>query len=1253
MALPTGPFTGPSYQNASDQIAEETRKKRQAAAIPAAEPQKAKETQTPKKIDNPLTGKTPKIDLGSDALNIIVDAPTNLVEGVLNRGELIKDSVGVGINNLRGIKTPSKDNPWSDEYVEASYDLGVQGPKSDIGKLAGGILTFALGAKLLGKASRLKTGGIAGGALSDFVLTKPEDGTLSTLVRDQDWIPPEMEDTFMLALAAKSDDNAWVAKFKAIAEGGVLGKVGDAAVWGFKSIRAGRAAKAAGKSDAQALEIAGQVAKSAQKEVDVVSAKNSLTESDRWDAYNANRFNTLRDKEEGLNQSVSKLGETFGEDSAEYLDGLKSLEDVQKEINDFDWAEMRRSDPSGLAPHEKAAYKDTVDINDAAAAQLRLENNSVPDAAKVNPRFQGDATSPTMGSSPSVTTDAFHKTLAEGGMTPEVNQMLRDFTKREDIVRIAKAAGRSVKQVVDDSAKIVMEVRDALQPHKYQGESILDILGGVKSAKTLSKVDGETMLSPEGIVAAKALITDTSNQIFNLSLNLDQMSQIRMAGGNQYDRLVDRLTGLLELHKHYASDKGFGLRVMQELPFGRVAGDASAANIKTATTLTEMKNWGEKIKRLARDGDPAAQQELDSMVRAMVLAGGDPTKAVKFMDLGLRVGWDSLMKAMYSSMLSGPITHVRNAVGNTYALMERPLSIYLDGLFSGDKDKTAAATAGFYAIRTSVSDAFDVFNQTLRTGEPVQVNRKFVLDDAKTQVDLQMMKMAAKSDGEQRAVSIVEMIYNFHNNGFISFPSRMLMASDDFFKHLNARQKVATDAMYKAVRESNSPNDIEGTFKRYLNEYSKKIDPNNGEILDNDLLEYVQRATFQNDPGSAVGKIALALGEIPLLKIFVPFVRTPINILNYTAEHTPMLNRASENYRVVMEGSDELLKAEMRGREAIGKATILSVGMLSMSGLITGNGPTDLEQRKIWMKSNQPMSIRVGDTWVSYQTLEPLATIAAIVADAGMLAQMGGQTWAEKIIGQMTYSIMAACTEKSFLAGLSNLTMALDPKNITDENKIINGMLNTANNFLPYAGARRSLANTLDPYVKEVDGELQRALNIAVPFYKNSQPSMTDVFTGELTEVAGGGIWNANSPFRIRAVNKDPVVDKLADMQFEYNQMTKNGPEGIALTAPEQALYSKYMYQTGFHKDLQTMFKQDWFNESLTAYKDRPGLLDKKSMRHYQATQMVVDQAKRIAFDKMLAENTDVYQRIGAVKTSKYYASQGQVKPAIESLLKF
>ena len=1238
--------------------AEEDKKRKQRVqqqSMPVATqtqaPKKAKETEPQKKIENPLAGKTPKIDLGNEILNVVADAPTNLLEGVLNRADLIKDTVGVGLNALRGAKTPGKGNPFSDEYVEASYDLGVQGPKTQVGKLASGILTFALGAKLVGKALPLKTGGLASGAISDFVLTKPEDGTLSTLIRDQDWIPPGMEDTFMLALAAKGDDNAWVSKFKAVLEGGVIGKAADAAVWGFKAIRAGQAAKAAGKSDAQALEIAGKAAQDAQKEVDIKSAQESAVENDRWDDYNADKFDDLRGQEEEMNQMVSKLGEQFGEDSPEYLEGLDMLEGLQKEINDFDWGEARRVDPTGLAPQEKASYKSSASVNEAVTSQIKLET-SIPDAVKVDPNFKGDATSPTIGSSPTMITDAGFKILGQGGMSEGVQSMLRDFIRQPELRKIAKDAKRSIRQAVTDAAKIVEEVRDALEPINYQGQSILEVLDNVKSAKATVVQDGVTMLSPEGVIAAKALITDTSNQIFNLSTNLDQMAEIRVAGGNQVDRLVDRLTGLVELHKYYGSDKGFGLRAMQELPFGRIGGNAADSGAKTDMTLGKLKDWGERIKKLARDGDPAAQEEMDKMVRAMVMAGGDPTKTVKFLHLATKVGIDSLLKGMYSSMLSGPITHMRNAVGNTYALMERPLSVFLDGKIKGDVHKKAAAMAGFHAIRSGLGDALAVAAQTLKTGEPVQINRKFVLDDAYTRAALENMKMVAKTDAEQRAASFTGFLYDFHNSPFISFPSRALMASDDFFKHLNARQKVATDAMYKASLEGGSPNNVDGVFRKYMDEFSKKIDPSTGEIVDEDLLDYAQRATFQDDPGSLVGKMALAMEEVPLMKIFIPFVRTPINILRYTAEHTPGFNRFSEEYVSVMNGTDELLKAEMRGREAIGAMTVASIGMLSLSGLITGNGPINAEERKIWELNNQKLSLKVGDKWVSYQALEPLSTIMAVVADAGMLARMGATDWAEKIIGQMGYSITAAITEKSFLAGLSSLSLALDPKNITNEDRVINGLLNTTNNFLPYAGARRGLANALDPYVKEVQTELERAMNSAIPLYKNTQPTRTDVFTGEPMESLGGGVWNAMFPFRIKKINQNPVVDKLIDIGFEFNQITKTGPNGIELTPSEQARFSKYIYETKFTNNLARIMKQDWFNQSIDAYRNRTGSLDKKVTQHYMAVQQEVDSAKSAAFNRMIyaPENRDIYDRIAAVRLGKRQALTGNVDQAVQTL---
>ena len=269
-----------------------------------------------------------------------------------------------------------------------------------------------------------------------------------------------------------------------------------------------------------------------------------------------------------------------------------------------------------------------------------------------------------------------------------------------------------------------------------------------------------------------------------------------------------------------------------------------------------------------------------------------------------------------------------------------------------------------------------------------------------------------------------------------------------------------------------------------------------------------------------------------------------------------------------------------------------------------------------------------------------------------MIGRMGATDWAEKIVGQVAWSIAAAMTEKSFFAGLSSLSAAIDPKNITNQDRVINGLLNTSNNFLPYAGARRALANTLDPYMKEVQTELERALNSAVPLYKNTQPTRTDVFTGEPMEAVSGGFWNATQPFRIKKINQNPVVDKLIDIGFEFNQITKQGPNAIELTASEQVRFSKYIYETKFTNDLARVMKQDWFNQSVDAYRNRSGKLDKKGTQHYMAVQGIINDAKKAAFDRMIyaPENRDIYDRIAAVRLGKRQAMMGNTEQAVQTL---
>jgi hypothetical protein len=137
----------------------------------------------------------------------------------------------------------------------------------------------------------------------------------------------------------------------------------------------------------------------------------------------------------------------------------------------------------------------------------------------------------------------------------------------------------------------------------------------------------------------------------------------------------------------------------------------------------------------------------------------------------------------------------------------------------------------------------------------------------------------------------------------------------------------------------------------------------------------------------------------------------------------------------------------------------------------------------------------------------------SIVADAMRLVKIGGADAAGNIMRQLAYSITAGYTDKSFLAGLSSIGQLLDPKNMNDPG-MMNLAWNTANNFLPYAGARRALSNSLDPYLKETRSELDRVLVAALPGYGKDVPSVTSWITGQKLNSIGGGVWNAGSPIR-------------------------------------------------------------------------------------------------------------------------------------------
>lgn len=1200
--------------------------------------------------------------VGSEVIRAAIKAPVNILEGVLNTGELVKDTL------LAPFTSDPTRNPQDKRYVQAAYDFKVQGAKTPIGKLAEGILSFgltmrAVGARLPAAGAGTKgyiTRAVFPGAVADILLTKPNDGNLANLV--QDLVPAEYRDSFFFALAVDKDDNPWVARLKTALEGAGTGAAVDALLFVVKGRRAAQKALKEGKSEDAALKAGVEAATNEKAKLDSQYQADVKAERQRWTTAQGIESTRLRETEQRLTQEDIELRR------AGITDEDPTLQQVQRNLEDNQIAQAQldseiirgyEPDDATLLPHERSAStKTTADVNRIAKQQLELETGApIPSTKGGISGYRESLTA--HGGSEHMLTDAAFKIL---NLEDGVEKLVRDTSKKVELQTLAKSMGRSVDSIVKDSARIVQEVRDATATWNQPTDNVEDLL---KRAGAMMEVRGATdgpsgnIVTREGVVALKTLITDTSNQIFELAMNADKMLEARLAGGNQFDRLVDRLVTILGLHKRAAVFHGGGLQAFSIDPLSGINNrslDADVADDAAEMTIGQAKAWASKIKELARNGSPEAQEEMERLVRAMALAGGDPTKVVSFASVAAKIGVDGLMQTMYNSLLSGPITHLRNMIGNSYALFERPTSIMLRGVLNGDEALRRSALAGYHGIFTSVREAWKVGWTSMRTGDSVNLNSKFILEEAQGLAAIERLKMAAKpGSGEERAAGFVEALFRFTHNPLMSLPSRMLIGEDDFFKTLVARSRVQTEAMYKAVTDAKNDNDVDTLFQSYMTEFSKHIDPTTGRILDPDLINYTERATFQQDPGRVVNAFGNFIDQTPfgIGRVFTPFIRTPANILAYTGQHTPGLARFLTQYKEAIRSGDDLLIAELKGREAIGTMTVGLVGLAAMNGSVTGNGPADPKERDIWLRTNRPMSIKVGNNWVSYQSLEPLSTIISTVADIAMLANMGSANAAERIAGQLGFAIAAAVTQKSYLSGLADIAEMVDPTNLTPEG-FSRSMLNNLNNFIPGAGIRRMFANAIDPYLKEVNGELQRALNVAIPGYKLLGPTKVDFLTGEEMSSAAGGLYNAISPIRIMPANKDPVKKMLVDINYEMKDLIKFGQENVELTAEQRRTLAIEMHKTGVYDKLNRLRKEEWFQADVKEWRDR-GLTfstEDNRPRHYQAVSRIINNSKQAAFRKMERTDPGYATLVREARRSRVQSRRG-VYDAIDNLTNY
>jgi hypothetical protein len=1138
---------------------------------------------------------SPAMGAVAETTRIVGGALVKPVEGVLDIG--YQAYLDLTVN--RGKKP-------DDETYKRAYTELVKAPKTDIGVGAERILaTFMAirglrnvpGAKLgtkpipadvkgfarLGaKGKRAVLEGLVPGVIADFLLADAKEGNLSEVIKDM--VPEAYRDSFLLGLASDREGAPMMNRVKSgLGEGPVLGTAFNVAAPALGVFyRAFRRLTKKGVDPETALRQSAD--KATQTADEALKAQAKATANETAEAAQV-KYNQLELFDEDEARLTQELADATDPEIVRQLE--LDLDDLNTKRQDVSNQLDRELDPTTKRyPHEDARSVDATDVNKVAATQMNLEEG-FPGVGKIS----------THGHSGKILTEAAMESVGMEKGTP-ARKLLDKVSSTVDAESIAKESGFTVGQVLTNATKILDGFLNGIKSVEeiYGGnqEELMARLMAEAGEVTTFEKSGRTIVSPETLIATKAIIADMSNQIYELSIKATENDLKQFAGFNEYERMVDRLVGLLEFYKTGTQFLGGGLNtlklsVVDNLDAREAAQLLSRYEVDedAAMTIFRLRKTAKEAKDAYRRGDADGVDKMRQLARGMMLAGGDPNKVVNFMATALDLGAKVQTRNFYNSILSGVKTIFRNG-GTFYRLVEGPTSIALRGFAKGDEALIKSAVAGYSSIITGIGEASKVAGQTWRSRIPMQATPKQMIHRTESLALLETLEKTAETANEAKAVALLKMHYRFAE--VLALPERLMMTMDDYFKTILVRQRVSELATYEAFVED--PNNWKRVSAVKLQKFGNAIDPNTGTIKSAALAEYADIGTFQNDPGGLANTISNLAEQIPVVgKAIIPFVRTPANMLAYQVEHMPGLARLSKNYRKAMDSGDPLLIAEYEGRQAVGGFAMIAAGAMASQGLITGNMPnpkTEPEEFKRWKELGiQPRSFNFNGLYISYNMVEPLSNLIAMAADITRVGQTYGLS--EGIMDRFgalaMMTLQGTFIERSYYSGLAGIGELAQLERWDD--KATRATVTFINSQFPLASFRRMVGNAADQYQREYSNEFDRVLQAAIPFYRNFRPAQISVFTGKPMRNPNGGPYNAAVPFEIGVGIDDAVVDMMQSIGYKWRDDLERDPTGLPYTAEDKEFIRMSMFEQGLRDQIQTEMGKEYFQKDLEKWKNR------------------------------------------------------------------
>ena len=595
-------------------------------------------------------------------------------------------------------------------------------------------------------------------------------------------------------------------------------------------------------------------------------------------------------------------------------------------------------------------------------------------------------------------------------------------------------------------------------------------------------------------------------------------------------------------------------RLMMTLEASRSEAGRTLGASRLAKTKAE--SLAMKALRMVMDETTLPEPVQRRLAARIAAAGGDSAAVIEAVrEVYLPGWWQRFIEYRVNMLLSGPVTILRNGVGNTLAvatrLTENIVGLPIDLVY---EHEYRAMHGGREAPqpqnrRVAAEIAYDVFGSMMGAIEGSRLGWQALRDEN-----------FAAGHGRVGEEALLLPAIRGRKGEIIRLPSRVQSAADLFFYHVNATgrryqlaarqaraERLEGPAVYARVHELVRA--AEAVDERVMQRIARgQIQSrNDAERIAASSHQYGEEFTFRTPLGEVAGYVDRARNVENAfgygLKTLIPFFRTPVDVAKFGGQRSVLGFLSPRNLTALRSGDrDQMVSSATR--MALGAASGVVLTNLALAGFISGSGPKDKAAREALERTGwQAYSLRVGDQWYSYKGYSPLTEqmgLAAEMAEDIQRRKDGGGMDLETL-QRVGLSIAQTSVDQPMWTNVADLVDAIRKSdNPSYSRKAEAGGVNLVSSMLLPRGSAFA-ARATDPTRRAFAEDLTTSLMQAVPGLRQQTLPWRDAL-GRSYETADAAL-QAVIPHR-RAQPITPLDQWLWDI--------KESPDKAIISYPER-----------------------------------------------------------------------------------------------------